>query len=423
MKELRELFEEAVDSAPPSRLVADEVYAAGRRRRRRRTVTNCAFAVALVLAAGTVVASMVRQEPSVSGDMRIYQKQSLPGVLPHPGERINWARAADARHLYLMMSTQCPSKPCAKDLMQLVGSDDGGRTWSDRGGPMNVASFAVLGPGRLLAAVLPEPPDAGGSTLQVSTDGGRIWHKVLRASAVEGVSTGSTAVCWPESDKVTEPCTVHALDPVSHRIARLANQPPVTQGEGLSIAQSAGRLWASGVDPATGWPAVAMSRDAGRSWVTKVFADAPACPPEGCPAPSLATDVGPTGYAVIDGARRRAVYRYVENGGQAGGGWHRVPGVDNVPADPDGSPSFVTSDGTHVLSEVLPQRGQNVDGYRWWAARSDGVYQPVELAGLPATVHSVRRTLDGWYYTHSYTDGVLYGSTDGWQWSPVARGS
>ncbi|NBE85211.1 beta propeller repeat protein [Micromonospora rubida] len=422
MTELRDLFEAAANSAPPpSRLVADELYAAGRRRRRRQTAANFAVAVALVMTAGTGIAAMVSQERSVRGETGV-GRQSVPGVLPHGGERIRWAGAADARHLYLSMSTQprCATGPCVKTVVQLVGSDDGGRTWSDRGGPIDAASFEVLGPSRLLAVVL----HGSQRTLQTSTDGGRTWHMLDRVPPVAAVPTGSIAMCWPEPNKAASPCRMHALDPGSHRIAPLTNQPALTLSDDVRVEESAGRLWASGIDPPTGRPGVAVSRDAGGTWSTHVFADAPSCARDRCLAPYLATGDGATGYSVVVGAQHRAVYRYVDDGSQDGGSWQRVSGADSVPADQSRSPqSFVTSDGTHVLFESVPQRDRDLDGYRWWAAGSDGTYEAVEPDGLPATVYPIRRTSDGWFYTTSYDDEVLYGSTDGWHWSPVARGS
>lgn len=430
MTEWRDLFAEATESAPPSRLVADEVYAAGRQRRRRRAVVaNAAVAVALAMAAGTGIAAMVRSEPTVRGESGTGGEKSLPGVLPYPGGLVQMVRAADARHLYVLVSTQssCAKQPCDKSSMQLVGSDDGGRTWSDRGGPIRVIGFEVLKADRLLAVEPSGPSDTKEWELRTSTDGGRTWHTTERAPAVAAVSSGSTALCWPESGGVAgSPCIVHALDPTSRRIAPLTNQPPLTLSTELLIGESGGRLWASGVDQATGRPAVAVSRDAGRTWSTKVFVDAPACSSEGCQPPYLTTGDGPTAYAVVVRVRHRAVYRYVENAGRDGGDWQRDTGVDKVPVDHlvGGAQSFVAADGTHVLSQVVPYPDRDIEGYRWWVARPNGgTYQPVELPGLPATVFPIRRTPDGWFYAHSYPDGVLYGSTDGWRWSPVARSS
>ncbi|MEH1164653.1 sialidase family protein [Micromonospora sp. CPCC 205539] len=428
MTELRELFEEAVNSAPPSRLLADEVYAAGRRHRRRRrwAIANGAAAVVIAVAAGTGIAASVAEGPTVTGETGSNQQQPSPGVLPHSGEQVQSVRAADARHLYLTMSTRlnCSKERCAKSVLQLVGSDDGGRTWTDRGGPINTAGVEVLGPDRLLAIIVSDTTDAGARTLQTSTDGGRSWRPLDRAPAVAAVATGSRAVCWRDSGQVTSPCTVYAIDPVSHRIAPLVTQPPLRLEDDLLLGESSGRLWASGVDPA-GRPAAAVSHDAGRTWSTTVFADPPACSPEGCVAQDLAVGDGPTGYAVIVGTQSRAVYRYVENNGQDGGDWQRVPGADSVPADrlTSGRQSFVTSDGAHVLLQVVAMPGQDLDGYRYWAARPGGAYQPAELDGLPATSYPVRRTQDGWFYAHDYTDGALYGSTDGRHWSSVARSS
>jgi hypothetical protein len=431
MTRLRELFEEAANlPAPPSWSTADEVYAAGRRRRRRRSaaaVASCAVLAVVVALVTAGVAQMITREPfggeAATADARL----PGPGTLPHVGERIQWAGAADAQHLYLGLSTSssCTAAPCAKTVLQLVGSGDGGRTWSDRGAPINVASVAVLGNNRLVAAVLAGTPGSSTRTLQVSTDGGRSWQPTGRGSPVLAVPAGSVAVCWPDGDGSRQAeslgCAVQALDPVSRRLARLMAQPPLTFDEDLLIEESAGKLWVPGVDPATGRPGVAASANGGRTWSTRVFADAPACAAESCTAPLVATGAGGAAYAVVTGERAQAVYRH--SSGLGADGWQRLTGAGRVPYErPGGAFSFVTADGTHVLGQIAAQRGNGVDDYRFWANRSDA-YEPVELDGLPATVYAIRRTTDGWFYTHSYTDGVLYGSDDGWHWSPLTRTS
>jgi hypothetical protein len=353
-----------------------------------------------------------------------------PGLLPHPGERIQWAGAADAQHLYLAMSTlsKCPAAPCAKTIWQLVGSDDGGRTWSDRGAPMNIANVAVLGTDRLMAAVLTGTPSPGMRKLHTSTDGGRSWHPTERAPAVAAVPTGSAAVCWPDRDAAptaeTWGCALHALDPVSHRLARLTAQPPLALGDNLLVEESGGRFWVPGIDRATGRPAVAVSANAGRTWSAQVFADAPACPAEGCLWPTLAMGAGGTTYAVSTGERDRAVYR-LSAGRSPNGGWQRISEADRVPYEwpGTGGESFVAADGTHLLGQLVPPRGRDGAGYRFWAARGGGTYEPVELDGLPAAVYPIQRSADGWFYTHGGADDLLYGSSDGWHWSPVTRRS
>jgi hypothetical protein len=430
MSGLRELFEEAANSsAPPSRLTAEQVYAAGRRRRRRRSAlaggaaaATCFAAVAVIALLAPEASQVVARKPSAGGTASDAQRMPGPGLLPEAGERIQWAGAADAQHLYLMLSTlsSCAAPPCAKTIMQVVGSDDGGHTWSNRGAPINVASVAVLGADQLVATVLVEAPKPNTQTLQVSVDGGRSWQPTGGAPAVAAVPAGSAAVCWPDKDGARQAeapgCALYALDPVSRRLARLSAQPPLTVTDDLRIEASAGRLWAPGIDPATNRPAIAVSADAGRNWSTHVFADAPGCAVDGCPPPSLATGTGGTAYAVVSGDRARAVYRH--SAGQAGG-WQRVAAADRVPFERADTSSFVTADGTHVLCHVAASRAQGVAGCRFWALGD--AYQPVQLDGLPDTVYLIRRTADGLFYTYSYTDNVLYGSRSGWLWSPLTR--
>lgn len=403
MTELRELFEETVGAPPPSQLTAGEVYQAGRRRHRVRTALAAAGAAVVVAAVLMVGGGQLL--PGRSG-------QDLPaGDPPTPpassGTPVQWAGAGDATHLYLArMACATPSASCPKTLFQLHGSGDGGRTWTTRGAPLQVNQLAVVGPETLLASVFTDRTP----TLTASTDGGRTWGRLREGPAVERVPDGSVAVCWARSD---EPCTVWSVDPAAGRLAPLRTQPALAAvANDLVPAGDGRRIWVRGTDPATGRPAVADSADAGHSWSVQVFADAPACRPEGCQPPSLATGAA-TAYAVVTGASARAVYRHTSEDGR----WTRLSGVDGVPAGnlDAGDRSFVASDGTPVLCVTVTQPDGR-DGCQFWAGR-DGRYERVDLDGLPATVYSFRRAADGSLYTHSYTTDRLYVSANGWTWS------
>jgi len=413
MTGLRELFQEAADSSsPPSRLVADEVYTAGRRwRRRRLTVASCATATVLatIAVAAVNLVSPPTDEPPIAG-----QTNPAPVVGPWKGQRIQWAGAADANHLYLAFSTCVHGRyPCTKWNVQVTGSADGGRTWSEPGTPVSGPGLglAVLGTDTLIAR--PQTDQLTMPTTAItSTDGGRTWTATRSVEPVEAVPAEGTAICWPASTS----CMVQVVDPVTHQIAPLTQQPSLNlhRDEPL-ITESAGRLWVGGTDPATGRPGVAVSADAGRTWSTHVFADMPPCSPPNCQPPALAVGDGTSMYAVATGERDQFVYRFSAHAGKEG--WQRVTGSDDIPNKDGLRGSFVTADGAHVLYQLENGPGGG-DVLRLWAARGGGTYRPVRLDGLPATAGPIRRTPDGWFYALG-VDGVLYGSTDGWHWSPV----
>ena len=379
MTDIRELLEGAVGEPPPSRLTAGPLYAAGRRRHRIRTVTTAALAalVAGVLAIGGGLLLPGGSDRSLppGGD-------PTPSATP-PAVPINWTGAADAGHLYLARMA-CPDLACPKTVVQLRGSSDGGRTWSDRGTPINWAGLAVVGPETLLASV--STGQSGTRTLSASTDGGRTWREVREGLTVDAVPSGSVAACWAGSG---EPCALWAVDPVAGRMSPLRRQPDLAADpNGLLPPRADGRIWVRGTDPATGRPAVAASADEGATWSVRVFGDAPATPAE------LAIS-GSQVYAVAGDA----VYRH-----GADNSWDRVSTVE-----PARTHAFVTADGTLVLCAVVPQP----DG-------RDGCRFSATLEGLPATVYHIRRAADGWLYTHGYTDLRLFGSADGWTWSAIS---
>ncbi|MEO3816313.1 hypothetical protein [Plantactinospora sp. B24E8] len=426
MTGIREMFEDAAEQPPPTRLLADEVYGAGRRRwRRRRAVlagggAAVATSLALVIAAlvlpggaGTPVAGDPSPGTTAAGDR---------GVLPGDGI-VQWVGAADVRHSYAALSTCSPERqPCRKTVWQLVGSDDGGRNWTVRGAPVDVAALAVVGPDVLIAETL-NPATPGAPTLMSSRDGGRSWQAPQAGPEVSTAPPGHPVLCRPvpgtDSQSSVAPalrsCGLYAFDPASNRLSPLANRPSLVLGNLLVVPGASGRLWAPGLDQATGRPAVAISGDGGRTWSSHVFTDGPACGTDGCVAPKVTPGPGTDGYAVISTFSEQAVHRYT-----AATGWRRATGVDALPLADSDLGSFVTADGSHVLYQGSGRDGSG-GGYRFWAARG-GVsgYRPVELDGLPSLADPVGRTVDGLYYARDPATGI-HGSTDGWHWFPLSR--
>ncbi|GAA3754530.1 hypothetical protein GCM10022225_44140 [Plantactinospora mayteni] len=427
MTELRELFEDATEAPPPTRLLADQVYAAGRRRRRRRAAAMAGTAFA-VTACAVATAAVVAMPGTGSGPAPVDDQVAsaaptgAPGVLPHPG-RIQWMRAADSRHLYLALST-CSGGPC-KTIWQLVGSDDGGRTWTERGTPAQYANALVLGPDLLLVDRTTEPLGGRPSTLVASRDGGRSWQATGTAPAVPAVAPGSFAVCRPDPETESggtsipgvEPCQVYAFDPVTNRVSPLTEQPAQILGDRQAIVESDGRLWAPGYDRESARPAIATSVDGGRSWSSHTFAEMAVCGAYECPQVQISIGPGGVDYAVVTDTRGRAVYRHT-----VAEGWQRRPGADQVPYEPSNPGSFVTPDGSHVVYQASTgPRGPGSGEYRFWAARRGGAsYQQVELRGLPPMFSPVLRARDGWLYARGDGD-VSYGSADGWTWVPLNR--
>ena len=407
MTGLRELFDEVAGMpGPSSRLSADQVYAAGRRRRTRNGVLKGAAAVVALLTAvgvgGAIAASGGGEGPAPADSVAPQPTVSGP---------VRRVASADADHLYVSYPA-CPNpgRSCPKTRERLFGSDDGGRTWQERDSAFEAGDLRVLGPETLVAI-------GAQSAIKVSTTGGRTWADARREDRpAGGVSRGAGVVCW-SADAGATPCTLHAIDPASGRFAPLASQPPLRPDFGF-VDLVAGHLWASGYSPTVpGRQGVAVSPDAGRNWQTRFLPDPPACAPDPCPLPSLATSAdGTTAYAVVryQGKREWRVYRIT-----AGGLPERIGGAASVPYSEHGRDgSFVAADGTHVLAQIVS--GEPTDEVRWWAATTS-TYQPVDLNGLPATVDPVERAADGLFYTHSYgPDEGVYRSTDGRHWSPVS---
>jgi hypothetical protein len=405
--DLRKLFDDLAGSpAPPTRMAADATFAEGRRRwRRRRAVTAAAATMAVALTAGGIGVATAGG-PTASAP--VAPAASDGAALPRQGI-LQWIGAADARHVYAARSA-CPDGSCPKWIIRLLGSDDGGRTWTERHDRVSVIGLEVLAPDVLVSAgPTPAAPN-------LSTDGGRTWRA---ATYVDTPRPAGGGVLYCAHTRQDDACEVTVLDPAAGTYGRLATPPAVTGIPAGVVETVGGAAWVAGTRVGgtdQGRPAVAVTTDAGRTWSTHSFADPAGCVNGACTTEVTTVD-GRTAYVVVanDANRRQTVYHH-----GADGRWKRLDGAEKVPYSAlGGSTSFVLPDGTHVMREIVSDR-PNQSRIRYWAGRG-GTYRPIELAGLPATAYPIRRAPDGWYYTYAHGDGELYGSADGLHWTPIGQ--
>ncbi|MFD5766629.1 WD40/YVTN/BNR-like repeat-containing protein [Streptomyces sp. NPDC127049] len=133
------------------------------------------------------------------------------------------------------------------------------------------AQLRVLGSGRALVE------DGGGEEPLrgwFTADGGRNWRSVDQrpAGRTPEIPAGAvlTTECATDPGAAPEECERERLVVVSPRDGRrraLVTQPPLgAHPWPADMAEPDGSWWVSGVEPLTGRAAVAVSRDAGRSW-------------------------------------------------------------------------------------------------------------------------------------------------------------
>jgi hypothetical protein len=407
MTHLRTMLEDLASAPAPSRaLQPDEVYSAGRRRfRRRRAVLSASLALtaALVLALGLTLAPGPRPDgPPVGGTTGSVDPR--PGVTG-AGRIIQWSGAADAQHLYLAYLS-CVKAACPKTSVDLVGSDDGGRTWTARVAGLGAYPLTVLGSGTIVAGSFAPRP-----AVLTSMDGGRTWTTAASApAATAAVDAGAGLLCW--SAEPDHGCRLHTVDPVSGEVRRPAVQPTIDLDADASIVDAGGRLWVSGRDRSTHRPAVSVSDDRGRTWSSHSFAAPAGCVGAACSAPELTSADGIIVNAVILDPTRHLLVAYRTG---ATGEWSRLD--TDALGDVDSSWSYVRADGTQVLCALV--RDAN-DCTLWAAARYAAGLTATTMDGWPARAVRVRRSADGWFFTTTYgPDGALYGSPDGRQWTRI----
>jgi BNR/Asp-box repeat len=190
----------------------------------------------------------------------------------HEGPVVRDIDFADDRNGYAIRYT-CTNTPisCTRDLL----STEDGEHWVLRSLPSGVrlgtgsGRLRVLGPRQLAIADLSVP----GQERWYSADAGQTWQQVpgTPEDTVEAIPAGGLLdfVChrgtsrWINCVKTSLVVTL----PESGRLATLANQPglELMHADRLSAAAD-GSWWVPGLLPATGRWAVAVSRDAGRTW-------------------------------------------------------------------------------------------------------------------------------------------------------------
>jgi hypothetical protein len=345
------------------------------------------------------------------------------------------AAATDADHLYAAIYA-CDWKGDVRHCTaELVGSDNGGRTWTVRQADFGNGQLDMPAPGVLLQTTEVDNQNYDGSAGsgpkswwhdRISTDGGRTWRDVQAASkALAAVPTGG----WLEDlCAVDQPCQVVAFDPATARSAPLASQPPLDLDQVADVPTSAG-YWVDGSERGgSHLPAVAVSRDRGETWSVHTFSSGAAGSSDSlayASVKSYSVD-GRVGYAIVSPQSRTTitgpsptsappakhlVYRTTDGGKT----WQHVDPGQTLPSNESDPATFIAADGTHVvLVKQTPQR--------WYASNDNGnSYHPVNLPGLSDNLTQsglramVLVTAPGVYL--AFDDTYLYRSADGFHWT------
>jgi hypothetical protein len=398
-----------------------------RRGIRRRWVTPMAYLGRRRRGAGLLVAAGVAL--AAAGGTTVFGTGDGQPVDPAV---VVWAGAADADHLYAI-GADCPEPRC---LTRFLGSDDGGRTWTERNERIVVRPTFL--PGGELFAVIVRPdtqprlePDKGdiGRPLvpAISADGGRTWQDLSVSTSPRPAATAAELPVWSCDNDVPDTCGVFIVDPVRRELRPLATQPSLDMADRMSdqpVVRSAdGRsVWATGEVTEGGPMTVAVSRDGGGTWTNGSI------PCRDCHGidlwpitPEVAYVTGDTGLPLGSMLAFRTT--------DAGLTWqplavdfHRPHGMVAVSgggrADTRYGGAIVTTDGQLVIAEVTAERGQVV---RTWISRPDSAEMtPVTSSGFPTRLTSLTGGPSTAYLATSGTTATVAHSVDGRTWSALA---
>ncbi|MFD3839952.1 WD40/YVTN/BNR-like repeat-containing protein [Streptomyces sp. NPDC058642] len=242
---------------------------------------RAAVVVAVVLGLLAVMAACARTDsggrvsaPQTAGPARIPSGAGLPGGVVDVGF------AADGSGFALL--AECGKKRCVQRVAVL---EKGAGAWRlgtsplpDVTGDLGItAGLVVLGPGRALITEGRWPPP---ERTWFTGDAGDSWREATNEP------TGTTTTV-PEGGVLVENCSrpdeegngcarsrLVAVMPDTGEYRILADQPPL-KGVVIPAGHIGARLYASGLDPRSGNPALAVSEDRGKTWRTSAMPAGP----------------------------------------------------------------------------------------------------------------------------------------------------
>ncbi len=209
-------------------------------------------------------------------------KTSPSTAAPATVRNLTSVQMADATHGFALLQT-CDSQGSVCSSTLRVTQD--GQHWIERplparypaatDDPAVTLGLTALGPSSLyLQAVGQDRKDDYGFH---SADGGATWTAVPNGvnGTAESIPDGGDLIAGCPTGG-TDPCLTVVLTvrrPADGRLVRLAHQPDIVVAKANSAPLPDGAWWVSGTD--LGKPAVAVSRDRGRTWHTSRLPDMP----------------------------------------------------------------------------------------------------------------------------------------------------
>ena len=299
----------------------DDVHRVARKRRHTRTaITVAAVVVGVAFAASLPAITHLRagdlpsQTPAGSaGDPYVGPGRSTWFPDPETGymQGLTFVSPSTAYRF----RTSCAAGAVTCDFILEV-TDDGGRSWQRRPAPVpalppnadrNNPLITLLGTRALLLTL--------GDMYQLSTDGGSHWTKQAAPKSTKSVSSSRLLDLSCPGASCENPRVV-ALDTKTWAAAPLRNQPPLPAMAGSTRVGADRSVWIAGRDR-DGRAAVSVTRDGGRSWLTRTLPGAEPKPDQ-MHVVNLGMDVatrnGKTAYAIESGSRDPQIYRTADGG-------------------------------------------------------------------------------------------------------------
>ncbi|GIF70533.1 hypothetical protein [Asanoa siamensis] len=366
--------------------------------RRRRAVTAGAAALALlgVVAIGVrpwqqdTTPSVTATDPSVTAPVYRGGGIDIIGLSPAPVHGLN---GPIAEVEFSDEGVGIAAAGCDRNCPPLARTTDGGLSWSSVAqsptgdGPMDVIAFPA---GHWLVQ----------GDRWWSSQTGSTWQVVTPPPATD------RAVIEPgELPRVDQPLgAIGVLSWDRGPLGPLATQPGLTARWVAPAPAGDGAWWVGGLVGTA--PAVAVSRDSGRSWTTTVL-PTPADPAETVTVSTLGVEV----YAMArNGAGEVLGIYHSADGGKRFTPTFVASGGDNAPAPFTGDPVPLL-DGRLL---VIQSAGKPSS---WWASADDGKTF-IPIVDLPAASW-IRRTYAGYVAYGLFGGSWAAFSTDGTNWQKL----